>query len=114
MLYPIFSNLTDIYIYAYLIVDFSEDEYQNFVRNNDIVLQISELPKINSSLNPEFSRLKNERRESPSNLTKSAIVLLHNFSTSILNYLDLCKFQYKSLIHYIRNRNKHFIVYSTC
>jgi hypothetical protein len=37
ILHPIFSNLS--YIYAYLIVDFSEDKYHNFVQNMGIVHQ---------------------------------------------------------------------------
>lgn len=83
ILYAIFSNLS--HVYPYLIVDFSEDEYHNFVANIDIVHQCSEQPKSKSSLSPEFSRLKDERLESPSNFTKSAILFSNNFATSTQN-----------------------------
>ena len=69
ILHPIFSNLSRVY--AYLIVEFSEDKYHNFVQNMDNLHQCFEQPKNKSSLNHEFSRLKDERRESPSNFTKS-------------------------------------------
>ena len=72
ILHPILSNLSRVC--AYLIVDFSEDKYHNFVQNMDIVHQFFEQPNIMSSLNPEFNRLKDERRESPSNFTKSEIL----------------------------------------
>jgi len=44
LLYPIFSNLS--YIYVYLILNFSKNEYHNFAQNVDTVHQRSDQPKI--------------------------------------------------------------------
>ena len=48
LLYPIFSNLS--YIYVYLILNFSKNEYHNFAQNVDTVHQLSDQPKIQSRL----------------------------------------------------------------
>jgi len=103
-----------LYIYAYFIVDISEDEYLNFVQNIHIVHHRSEQTNINSSLKTKFIRLKDKRCESSSNFTKYAILFSTNFATSTQNQSDQYKFQYKSLIHYLRHRINHFIFYSTC
>ena len=79
IMYQFFSNLS--HVYAYLFVNFSEDKYHNFFQNMDILHQCFKHPKIKSSLNPEVSRLKDERRESPSSFTKSAILVSSNFAT---------------------------------
>jgi len=52
-------------INAYLIVEFFEDEYHNFVQNMDIVHYVPEKPKIKSRLITEFSGLKDKNANLP-------------------------------------------------